>query len=108
MADVDPNLALAGLRIELEKKLEQLAANRGISIGRGGIAKTLRLLNARQLINGPERAVLSDLTILLNTAVHGASVDPRSAAWAIDQGVGILEALEERIQDPDGRYETVT
>jgi hypothetical protein len=37
IAEQDPNLALAGLRIEIEKRLRRLATNAGIDSARAGI-----------------------------------------------------------------------
>ena len=34
---------------------------------------------------------------LLNSAVHGAKVDSRSANWAIDIGPRLLTSLDERV-----------
>lgn len=108
VANTDPNLALAGLRIEIEKRLVKLAESRGLEVGRSGLSKLLRDLNGRQLINGTERAVLSDLSSMLNSAVHGAEVDQRAAEWAMDVGPQILATLDKRISSEDIKYEGIT
>lgn len=95
VASSDPNLALAGLRIELERRLELLAHSRG-ELPPKGVGNLLRFLNSRELIGGQEREVLSDLAVLLNSAVHGARVDPEAAKWALEMGPRILQALEDR------------
>jgi len=100
----DPNLALAGLRIELERRLEQLARSRGDADIPRGIGGLLRFLNTRELIGSAERAVLSDLVALLNSAVHGARVDPEAAQWALDIGPRMLQAIEERTSSREVRY----
>lgn len=104
VASTDPNLALAGLRIELERRLEQLARSRGGDNAPTGIGNLLRYLNQKQLIGGAERAVLSDLVALLNAAVHGAKVDPEVADWALEIGPRILRALEERAASSEFHY----
>lgn len=107
VATADPNLALAGLRIELERRLEQLARSRGnVDIPRG-IGALLRFLNQREWIGGAERAVLTDLVALLNSAVHGARVDPEAAQWALDIGPRILRALEERASSDRVNYKGI-
>jgi hypothetical protein len=53
-------------------------------------------LNQRELINGEERSVLSALVGLLNSAVHGAIVDPDAASSALETGTRILSTLERR------------
>lgn len=107
VATSDPNLALAGLRIELERRLEQLAHSRGGEDAPSGIGNLLRYLNLRQLIGGAERSVFSDLVALLNAAVHGAKADLEPAQWALDIGPRILHALEERATSSDFKYQEI-
>jgi len=107
IARTDPNLALAGLRIELERRLLQLAESRGLRVERKGIGRLLEDLNGRELIGGAERSVLSDLAGLLNSAVHGARVEPQAAEWALDVGPRILHALEQRAAAPTVRYQGI-
>ena len=95
IVETDPNLALAGLRIEIEKRLVTLAEKRGIEFRGRGIGQLLRLLTQRQALNPAESSVLADLTGLLNSAVHGASVDQRATEWAMDVGPRVLKALDE-------------
>jgi hypothetical protein len=95
VAETDPNLALAGLRIEIEKRLITLAEKRGIEIRGRGIGQLLQLLTKQQALDTEARSVLADLTGLLNSAVHGASVDPRATEWAFDVGPRILKALDD-------------
>lgn len=96
VASSDPNLVLAGLRIELERHLDELARSRGDTKIPHSISGVIRFLNERQLVNGAERAVLSELVALLNAAVHGARVDAEAAQWALEIGPRILEALDRR------------
>ena len=107
VASSDPNLALAGLRIELERRLEALARSRGRANVPRGIGRLLHYLNAEELINGQEKAVLSDLVALLNSAVHGATVSAEAAAWALDTGPRILTALEQRVDGTGVRYDGI-
>jgi hypothetical protein len=100
LADEDPNLALAGLRIEIEKRLVALAERHGIEVRGRGLGQLLRLLSDRSILGHQERSILSDLTGLLNSAVHGASVDRKTAEWAMDIGPRLLHALDERVAAP--------
>jgi hypothetical protein len=97
LAQQDPNLALAGLRIEIERRLREIAKRRGLQGERLGIRQLLRLLRDHQAISRQEDSVLSDLIGLLNDAVHGAEVDSRAVQWAIDVGPRLLTTLDERI-----------
>ncbi|HET6465725.1 MAG TPA: hypothetical protein VFH55_08975 [Nitrospiria bacterium] len=97
VAEHDPNLALAGLRIEIEKRLVALAETHGVGVQGRGLGQLLRILAQRQILTDGERSVLSDLTELLNSAVHGATVDDRAAEWAMDVGPLILKALDDLV-----------
>jgi len=108
VASADPNLAMAGLRIELENRLVKLAESRQLKVSRRGLNALLSDLNRRELLNGAERALLSDLSGLLNSAVHGAIVAPSAAEWALDIGPRILKALDERTTSTEIRYKGIT
>lgn len=94
----DPNLALAGLRIEIEKRLIQIAKLNNLNFERSSVGQLLRLLAQNQALTVEETSVLSDMTGLLNSAVHGAEVDKRAADWAIEVGPKLLQSLEEKIE----------
>ena len=96
----DPNLGLAGLRIEIEKRLSLLAEIHGLNARRTmGVGQALRALAQAEVLTDEERSILADMVMLLNSAVHGAEVDSRAAAWAIDVGPRLLASLDERISD---------
>ena len=97
VADEDPNLALAGLRIELERRLVQIAESHKIPSQRRSVGQLLRILSEHELLTQEERSILSDILSLLNGAVHGASVDSRAADWAMKTGPRLLSSLDERI-----------
>jgi hypothetical protein len=95
VAQHDPNLALAGLRIEIEKRLIALAEKHGVDFQGRGLGQLLRLLRQREVLTNEERSVLADLTGLLTSAVHGAMVDPRAAEWAMEVGPLLLKGLDD-------------
>lgn len=92
----DPNLALAGLRIELERRLRKIAEQNGISARQRGVGLLMRDLQARNLLTREQSSILADLMPSLNAAVHGAQVDPRASAWASEVGPQLLAGLEMR------------
>jgi hypothetical protein len=94
----DPNLALAGLRIEIEKRLVQLASMNHLDVRKAGIGQLLRLLSQKQILTPDETSAFADLSNLMNAAVHGADVDRRAADWAFDIGPILLQGLDEKIQ----------
>lgn len=97
VANEDPNLALAGLRIEIERRLNEIAESRKINADKKGIRQLLDVLSNQNVLTNEERGVLADLSGLLNRAVHGAEVDNRAAQWAIEVGPRILRALDEKL-----------
>jgi hypothetical protein len=97
VAESDPNLALAGLRIEIEKRLLKLAEIYSVDVGKAGIGKILNSLSRTPALSEDERSVLADMVGLLNSAVHGANVDQRAASWAIEIGPPLLSTLDDRI-----------
>ena len=97
LAEEDPNLALAALRIEIEKRLRAIAASQGIREDARGLISLIRGLRKVEAISSQDESVIRDLIGLLNNAVHGAEVDERSAEWAIDVGPELLAAVEKRL-----------
>jgi len=97
VAKQDPNLALAGLRIEIEMRLNEIAKRRDISSRNKGVGQLLRLLQDDGILSDEEKSVLGDLIGLLNKAVHGLEVDNKSADWAIQTGPRILKTLDEKL-----------
>ncbi|MEI6832024.1 MAG: hypothetical protein WCK61_04910 [Candidatus Omnitrophota bacterium] len=94
VAKEDPKLALAGLRIEIEKRLTEIAESNGVKLEKVGIGQLLRILGERELLSREQRFVLADMVGLLNAAVHGGDIDGRAAEWALDVGPRLLNALE--------------
>jgi len=98
VANEDPNLALAGLRIEIEKRLNQIAESYQIDSDRSSAGRLLRILGQQDLLSNQEQSVLADMMGLLNGAVHGAKIDSRGADWAMDVGPRLLASLDEKIK----------
>lgn len=94
VVDSDTGLALAGLRIEIEKRLRFMAESNGMKVGRNGLGAVLRYLYDNHLVTESERSVISDLTAALNRAAHGMLVDAQTADWVIDIGPRILAGLD--------------
>jgi hypothetical protein len=99
IANDDPLITLAALRIELEKRLRQIAKAEGIDLKRrpGSIAMVTRELSSTGALTPQESTALIDMAGTLNRAVHAESVDPISAEWALRVGPTILASLDEKI-----------
>ena len=93
IADCDANLALAGLRIELEKEVASLAARHCIDRERKSLGLLAKELTERGVFGAGAYLALMDLTHLLNNAVHGAKVGPSAIDLALTTGQDILASL---------------
>lgn len=98
IAPEDPNLALAGLRIEIERRLRDLAAAARVQPGRRGLMAMVADLSGAEALTDDQRSVIQDLLGTLNAAVHGAEVEPRVAQWAFEVGPQLLAGLDARIR----------
>jgi hypothetical protein len=97
VAENDPNLALVGVRIEIEKRLLELARRRQIDTSRKSLGYLLRQLQQDQTIPPEVASGLNELTALGNRAAHGAGVSPDAAAWVLDTAPTILGILDDII-----------
>jgi hypothetical protein len=75
----DPNLALAALRIEIEKRLRTLAQKHDLPVT--NLSKMLQDLTSHNVLDEKAQSALGGLIDLLNHAVHGGMVDPESAEF---------------------------
>lgn len=98
-AESNPQLALAGLRMEIEKALKGLAISHGIENSRHSLSLLMNKLFNKGLISQKERSALADMMVTLNRAVHGEEVDSRATAWIIDIGPKVLHSLNKKIHD---------
>lgn len=102
ISDRDPALALVGLRIELEKRLRNLAALNGIRDDQPLIRLAENLTKSGIVSEASIRGIRSILEAG-NRAAHGAEVDPKITDWAFLQGPRILSILEALLAS--GAYE---
>jgi hypothetical protein len=98
IADRDPNLALVGLRIEIETRLRALGDRYGVRSQRS-LQRLVDELRNRGALNDSAVSGLQELISAGNQAAHGAEVEPRAAQWALDYGPQILASLDARPQD---------
>jgi len=97
VADHDPNLALVGLRIEIEKRLREYAERHELD-SRRPLTQLMRELMQRGALPQDMAGGLRELIQAGNSAAHGARVQQGIADWAIDVGPKILQALDERLK----------
>lgn len=93
VAQQDPNLALAGFRIEIERRLVDLCERNGVSTRNRGLSSLLRGLSEKNILTGEQNSAIENLASLLNSATHGAQVDPAAAKWALNIAPDLLDSL---------------
>ena len=97
VAEQDPNLALVGLRIEIEKRLRRLAESADIPV-RQPLYKLLRELQKRELLNQSALKGLQYIVEAGNQAAHGATVEPALSEWAFSNASAVLSALDNMLE----------
>lgn len=102
IAESDPNLAMVGFRIEVEKRIKRLAQLNGMPIERRGLNRLIRELSDENVLSRPAAGGLLDLVGLGNQAAHGAEVTRDAAEWVLDVGPDILRQLEATESDASG------
>jgi hypothetical protein len=104
IADEDLRAALSVLRVEIEIALGRLAQLHGIDKLKPyrGVTNLLRQLNSENVLNESQTSVLLELLHLLNLAVHGRDFSDSDGKWAMDVGCGILDTLENMVQEAEG------
>ena len=96
IASRDPNLALVGLRIEIEKRLRELAARYDLP-GRLPLRRLLQELRRHEILEPQALSGLDELVNAGDDAAHGAGVQDSIAQWAIEYGPKVLAVLDERL-----------
>ena len=93
----DPNLAIAMLRVQIERRLRQIAEDIMLEPDPRGRPRTLRsltdALGERGAITKEAVVLLHDLMPVMNEAVHGVEVGSRGTEFALTYGPRILSLL---------------
>ena len=99
LVEQNPNLALAGLRIEIEKRLKQIMRNRKLFVGsRPSISNMIAALRERGTVDPRLASTLSDVVAIGNHAAHGELVDSQTANRGLDIGERLLVVLGDIIE----------
>jgi hypothetical protein len=98
IADKDPNLALVGLRIEIEKRVRAIGQKAGFNDSRS-MMRDLARLREKGILRDASLSGIQELVAAGNQAAHGARVDPGAANWALEYGPQVLAALDTKLQE---------
>lgn len=97
IAEKNQELALVSLRIEIEKRLREIATKYSVDTKKYSIIRLIDVLADRNILTVQETTVLKDMISTLNHAAHGVEYDQRNAQWVMDNGPAIVDSLENRI-----------
>lgn len=99
LLDTDPNVALAGLRIEIERRIRTVAeAIVGpLDKGRVSIGRLLREPRVRESLGLQAASAIDEVVEICNRAVHAEEIPSDIANLAADLGEVALEMLDRAI-----------
>lgn len=97
IAEKNQELALVSLRIEIEKRLRELATKYSVDTQKYSVIRLIDALASKNILTIQETTVIKDMISILNHAAHGVEYDQRNAQWVIDNGPAIIDSLENRI-----------
>jgi len=93
----DPNLALASLRIDIERKLRAIAKRRQFDVKRLPLWQVLNIFRDREIIGSSEFESLKMIIQICNKAVHAKKVEPDLALRVLDMGELALRYLDSKM-----------
>ena len=94
IASTDSNLSLVAFRIEIEKRIREIAESCQIGTNSAPIGKLIRELQNSQILPYDVSTGLMELVALGNRAAHGVEVEPNAADWVLDIGSSIILQLD--------------
>jgi hypothetical protein len=103
LAETDPALALARLRIEIEQRLRSLADISSKSLqqkkvmSRLGIRQLSRILLKEETLDRKAFEAIEEIIDVLNKAVHGIKIESNEAIRVVDTGLTLLHYLDNLI-----------
>ncbi|MCR4293312.1 MAG: hypothetical protein NUV76_10600 [Candidatus Kuenenia sp.] len=95
----DPVIALAKVRIELEKVLNRLARIAGIEVKRPALGMLVKTLSNHEIISPNIGKSLTEVIGICNRAMHGEVISEDSANTIVSLGVDLLEDIYWSVQD---------
>ena len=93
----DPNLALAGLRIDIERKLRQIVGYFQPDSPPRNLRDVVELIGSKGLFTKNQTNALHGILKTLNIAVHGGRISQTDAEEIMEKGSRLLSSLEKRI-----------
>lgn len=93
LAESDPVIALAKIRIEIEKILGQLARFNSVKVSGFALGTLVNKLTNQEIVSHDVGKALREVIALCNRAIHGETISEEGARTIVDVGVELLEEL---------------
>jgi hypothetical protein len=93
IAPADPNIALVGVRIDIERRLRTLSEMHAVPTDQSAL-RMAKALAQKGVLNDDEFGGLRQLIDAGNRAAHGAAVSPEVSSWVHDYAPDVLAALD--------------
>lgn len=99
LALTDPIIALAKVRIELEKVLSKLARVSDIELKTSNLGVVVKALSNYEIISLKIGKSLTEVIAICNRAIHGENISEENADTIVSVGVDLLEEIYWLIQE---------
>lgn len=93
----DPNLALAGLRLDIERKLRTIADLLQLPEPHTSLRHIVDGIGEKGLFTPNQTQAMHDILRTLNNAVHGGKIAGNDARDVLIKGIRLLDSLDKRI-----------
>jgi hypothetical protein len=97
----DPNLALAGLRIDIERKLRTLVGIIDPDNSLKPLSQVVEIIGSRGLFTKVQTQAMHGILKRLNIAVHSGRVPVKDANEVMEMGSRLLDSLDKRVRKQD-------
>lgn len=101
LLDTYPRLAVIDLRVDIEKRLRELADRNSLTNQKASATTLTRQLEKLQVLTGPESVALLGILASLNPVVHGAEITRANAEQVLEVGKRLIDSLDERLQSTE-------
>lgn len=108
LAESDPVIALAKIRIELEKVLLRLARATSIDTKRPALGSLIQKLSNQEIISIQVGKSLKEVVSICNRAIHGELISDESAGTIVELGIDLIEELYWDIQEQTTSGSTIS
>lgn len=95
---IDPNIAMAALRVEIETRLREIGKNYNFSEYEP-LMSLFRNLRKKEIITEQEFYGMEELIQVGNKAAHGAKINEKVIKWATDYAPIVLGVLDNKINE---------